>query len=262
MSGAVPSVEALVELTSECRTRQEYEAARLEWLERAIGFDASYFGAALPEAVPPAPTVSGVDARYTARCEAQADRYWPDRLTLNEAALRSGGAVCDQAAFSAQARDAMPFYREVIGGLGIRAIALCVLRAQGKSLGCLYLGRVSRGARFGRELEQLKRALPALALGKRLFEAEPLPPAVSAAFNAPLTHREAEVLRHLTRGATNPQIALRLGSSPKTVKNQVASILVKSGARNRTELVYLATCARSAADSSEPGFSGERTPRG
>ena len=49
------------------------------------------------------------------------------------------------------------------------------------------------------------------------------------------------MLGQLVRGATNLEIAARLGSSPKTVKNQVASILGKTGAKNRTELVYLAT---------------------
>ena len=149
MSSGVPSTDLLVELTNDCRTREEYEVARLEWLENAIGFDASYVGAALPENTCAEPVVSGVSPRYIAHCEAQSDRYWQDRLTLNHAALRGGGAVFDQEAVPAAKRDRMPFYSEIVAGLGIRAIAVSVLRTQGKIIGCLYLGRVSRGARFG-----------------------------------------------------------------------------------------------------------------
>jgi DNA-binding NarL/FixJ family response regulator len=61
------------------------------------------------------------------------------------------------------------------------------------------------------------------------------------AFLPPLTDREKEVLWHVTRGATNAQIATRLGTSPRTVKNQVSAILSKARVDNRTELVYLAT---------------------
>jgi DNA-binding CsgD family transcriptional regulator len=245
MASAVRLVDDLLELISACATRAEYEQARLETLERAIGFDALYVGAAAPDDLRQEPSVSGVSKRYVATCEANADRYWSDRLTLNAAAARAGGAVCDQAAFSSQTRDRMPFYREVISGLGIRAIALSVLKLRGQVVGCLYLGRTSRGARFGGELEPLERALPALALGERLYDLPPslsLPAASSqAGFSPALTGRERQVLWHVTRGATNAQIAARLGSSPLTVKNQVSAILAKAGVENRTELVYLAT---------------------
>jgi DNA-binding CsgD family transcriptional regulator len=250
MASALRLVDELLELTCACPTRAEYERGRLESLERAIGFDALYVGAAAPDDARQEPSVSGVSQRYVAHCEANADRYWTDRLTLNAAAARAGGAVCDQAAFSSQTRDRMPFYREVISGLGIRAIALSVLKLQGKVVGCLYLGRTSRGARFGRELEQLERALPVLALGERLYDL-PLPAALPAsAFSPALTGRERQVLWHVTRGATNAQIAARLGSSPLTVKNQVSAILAKAGVENRTELVYLAT--RTSVESPNP----------
>jgi DNA-binding CsgD family transcriptional regulator len=243
-------VDDLLALTTVCRTRAEYEQARLECLERAIGFDALYVGAAAPEDPRQEPSVSGVSKRYVATCEANADRYWSDRLTLNAAAAHAGGAVCDQTAFSARARDRMPFYREVISGLGIRAIGLSVLTLRGEVVGCMYLGRTLRGAHFGDELAQLERALPALSLGVRLYDLpSPASPA-DFAFSPALTARERQVLWHLTRGATNAQIAARLGSSPRTVKNQVSAILAKAGVENRTELVYLAT--RTSVESPNP----------
>ena len=234
-------IDELLELTTACQSREEYEAARLESLQRAVGFDALYVGAALPDDPRPEPSVSGVSKRYVATCEANAHRYWDDRLSLNRAATTAGGAVCDQVAFSLRARDRMPFYREVISGLGIRAIAVSVLQMHGKAVGCLYLGRTSRGARFGAELERLRSALPVLSLGKRLYDSPLGLGSAAEAFSPRLTEREKEVLWHVTRGATNAQIAARLGTSPRTVKNQVSAILTKAGVENRTELVYLAT---------------------
>ncbi len=56
---------------------------------------------------------------------------------------------------------------------------------------------------------------------------------LSASRPAGLSEREAEVLAHLARGATNKEIARRLGISPKTVDNQVQSIYAKAGVRTR-----------------------------
>lgn len=49
-----------------------------------------------------------------------------------------------------------------------------------------------------------------------------------------LTPREAEVLRHLSRGLSTKEIAQTLSISPKTVDNQTQSIYRKIGAKSRT----------------------------
>jgi DNA-binding CsgD family transcriptional regulator len=54
--------------------------------------------------------------------------------------------------------------------------------------------------------------------------------------DAGLTARELEVARLVASGATNPEIAARLFLARKTVERHVSNILLKSGARNRTEL--------------------------
>jgi DNA-binding CsgD family transcriptional regulator len=53
------------------------------------------------------------------------------------------------------------------------------------------------------------------------------------------TRAESAVAELLRRGMTNKEIARQLGKSDQTVKNQVAKLLRKLGARNRTELVSL-----------------------
>lgn len=50
-----------------------------------------------------------------------------------------------------------------------------------------------------------------------------------------LTRRECEVLEMVAHGRTNAQVALELGVTVHAVKFHVASILRKTGAKNRTE---------------------------
>ena len=52
---------------------------------------------------------------------------------------------------------------------------------------------------------------------------------------ATLTRRELEVLRYLSEGRTDHQIAEMLTISPRTVETHVSSILHKLGTRNRAE---------------------------
>ena len=66
------------------------------------------------------------------------------------------------------------------------------------------------------------------------------PRSATAANPAGLTSREAEVLRLLVTGLTNPEIAARLVLSGRTVDNHVSAILQKLGVRNRAEALTAA----------------------
>jgi DNA-binding CsgD family transcriptional regulator len=65
-----------------------------------------------------------------------------------------------------------------------------------------------------------------------------------------ITAREMEVLRLLTEGLSNKELAARLYLSPRTVERHIANLAAKAGVQRRAQLVAFA--ARSLGDPSSP----------
>ncbi|MGO1193624.1 MAG: response regulator [Nesterenkonia sp.] len=101
-------------------------------------------------------------------------------------------------------------------------------------------------------VEQLSGAVHALAQGGtliapsitdrlvRAIRTGPPPAGSSAAVIEPLTERELQVLRLVSEGYGNRQIAGLLHLAEGTVKNHLSAILIKLGARDRTNAVLRA----------------------
>jgi len=56
-----------------------------------------------------------------------------------------------------------------------------------------------------------------------------------------ITQRDAEVLRLLTQGCSNKEIAAQLGISPRTVKQHLRTLFLRAGIREGRKRVKLAT---------------------
>lgn len=94
-------------------------------------------------------------------------------------------------------------------------------------------GAVARAVRAVAEGDTVLSGAVGEAVRRRSLEpAGPLLPGLSA--------RESEVLELVARGRDNHEIARALHLSVKTVQNHVSSLLTKTGARTRAELVALA----------------------
>ncbi|MDA5282101.1 response regulator [Streptomyces sp. NPDC054904] len=65
-------------------------------------------------------------------------------------------------------------------------------------------------------------------------------PPAAPGWAARLTEREADVLRLMATGLSNHELSERLGVGPQTVKTHVASVLAKTGSRDRTQAVIAA----------------------
>jgi DNA-binding NarL/FixJ family response regulator len=68
----------------------------------------------------------------------------------------------------------------------------------------------------------------------------PRPTPESAAPPDGLTQREAEILRLITKGLTNPEIAARLFLSGHTIKTHINRIFAKTGSRDRVAAIRYA----------------------
>lgn len=87
---------------------------------------------------------------------------------------------------------------------------------------------------------------PIISLIKRVLNGEIVYPSITPnvmlglAKSSELTKRELEILREVTGGFTNQEIASKEGLSEKRVRNIITDMLEKTGFRNRTELAVRA----------------------
>jgi FixJ family two-component response regulator len=65
------------------------------------------------------------------------------------------------------------------------------------------------------------------------------PPSINFPGREPLTPREQDVLRCLTTGASNKEMARQLGISPRTIEVHRARIMEKLGAKNTADLIRM-----------------------
>lgn len=147
--------------------------------------------------------------------------------------------------------DGLEAARRIIGTSPARVLILTTFDADEYVFGALQSG-ASGFILKDAPPEQLVAAVRAAAAGNALIDASVTrrfiaqftkavrPAAATPAELGLLTSRELEVLRLLTQGLSNSEIAQRLIVEESTVKTHVSRILMKLGLRDRVQAVILA----------------------
>jgi DNA-binding CsgD family transcriptional regulator len=171
----------------------------------------------------------------------QPERFAPGQAK-GQAVAREHGAYLDTEVYTARERRELPFYREIVRPQGITNQLVAHLRFRGELSGLVYLCRHGRGTPFRpRDLEWLRGVLPFLALGHAALigRSPPMPSDDDRELDErihSLSPREREIVRHVCAGLRNRDIALLLGSSPNTVRNQLHRVFERLGLDSRTAL--------------------------
>lgn len=110
---------------------------------------------------------------------------------------------------------------------------------------CSYIKRAKKVGVEGFWYKETSKE-PILSLMDRVMNGEKVypdglqPVKLGLAFSSEFTDRELTILREITGGFSNQEIAEKYGIALNTVKNHVANMLLKTGFRNRIELAVRA----------------------
>ena len=242
--GELPVLSELARCATSGEGRQRFRVAALRTLRRGLPFAFGFVAA------PPGPRVEvaalGATPPLVRLLTRHARSTWAELLSLRaratEAILQLAGPAAETPLLRLLRLD-RPVSSLCIGWLGDDAAAV-------------VLGRVEPPGFRSTELELLRLALPVLTL------ADAHASDLADTLGARLSRREQEIFEYLQRGYSNRQIALVLGTSPLTVRNQLGRLFRKVGVASRAELVGLAMARTRAPSSLSPAGSAGETPPG
>jgi len=218
------------ELAQESSSPFEFEHATLGALHAAIGFDSAFFFTA--DAVP---TALGLPSEFATAVTTSktAARYEREMLPVKAAAIAKNGVAIDTDVLGNSRRECA-YFRDFAAKVGGSHSLMAFLRLRGEVIATVMLGRNARSFRTS-EVDAVETLLPSLAVARASFG---LPRRTSEL--AALSPRERELVQYLSLGYTNREIAVACGTSPNTVRNQLASAFSKLGASTRAEAVGIA----------------------
>jgi len=211
----------------------EFRTHALEVCRRLVAFDRAVFTGFGPHEPAAVVDVDQEGLESIAQCERNHRRYTGDIRPVLEAGLRHGGCI-DWQIYSSRDRRELPIFCEIVRPQRVVWTLILIPRWRSDILGMVRLER-GRGRAFATsDLERALSLLPTVELGLAAFRS--VAPGLAGTPLPRLSPREAEVAHHVGRGLTTGQIALVLGTSPLTVRNQLSRIFDKAKVASRTEL--------------------------
>jgi len=175
--------------------------------------------------------LDGTDLGYIHRCETNIARYAPELKNAFAIARRVGGFL-DTEVFSSRDRRELRLYNEIVKPQRVTSTILLQPSWHDGPLGIMRLQRY--GTAFSRdEFATALQLMPVLQVSMAAVRASPKAPAVEL---QNLSARETQIARYVQQGLTTPQVALLLGTSQLTVRNQLSQIFRKLRVSRRSEL--------------------------
>lgn len=227
---------SFVENAVEMQTRRDVVSHAFEMLQDVIGFDTGII-VSLEDSTWES---YGKSDRQLTKWKAGLARFEPDLVDLRHVAQRHSRVFLDLTALGENERDRMCLYAEYLRPESVRSSLGCFLGSNQRYTHFLGLSTVGRGRLLSDAdcdvLRQLHAPL-SLALHGRWAGGFELPGATD------LSAREVEICRLASRGLRNREIAEITGTSPHTVRNQLARIFRKLEVTTRAELAGLARFA-------------------
>jgi DNA-binding CsgD family transcriptional regulator len=222
------------------RSRIAFRAEALSLIARHVHSDGALFDTLDPSAPVHHGAFRDLDLRCIDRARAGwASCYAAELAPLAQCAARAGGVVIDSRVFGQRERARRRYFSEVTGPERIGQVLWVHLDVRGESVSAIGLCRSATARPFDdRDAEAMRALSSVLALADGSF----LLPRRAAPVEVPLprlTPREREIADLAALGYTNKEIALSLGSSANTVRNQLAGLFQKVGVSTRAELVGL-----------------------
>jgi DNA-binding CsgD family transcriptional regulator len=163
--------------------------------------------------------------------------YYAPGLQKAFAAAAAIGAFVDGEVYSSRERDTVPYFAELVRPQGVTSQIVAVVDFHGRSRASIHLCRHGRASAFSPDQAALvARLVPAIALAQAAFDVAGASPEMSPLAHERLTHRELVVAALAARGFRNRDIAALLGTSPNTIRNQLAATFRKMGVRTRAGL--------------------------
>ena len=110
---------------------------------------------------------------------------------------------------------------------------------------CSYIKRAKKAGAEGfwykeTSKEHILSIMDRVMSGEQVYPDSLQPARMGLASSAEFTERELEILREMTGGYSNQEIAEKLNISPNVVRNHITNMLEKTGFRSRTQLAVRA----------------------
>jgi len=216
----------LIDAAHAATTLAEYERALFEVLGRTIGFEVAF----CLRSGSLGPVTPGFQSSLRAAVRGRWDAYREDFRAVEGRARREGRVVVDRDVLGARKLERTAVYQEVMRPHGGESSLVAYLGAGSRVVAGVVLGRTR--ARFkAAEVERLRSAISVLTVCElAVGQGKPRDSDL-------LSRREREILSYLRLGYTNREIGIALGTSFRTVRNQLSRTFEKLGVSTRAEAV-------------------------